>query len=89
MQPGEVIRVIKDINTDELVLVLAKLKNISNICMDVFHYILKGSSKNYVTARGGRISTILLHIVTYFLGEGGLLPRLHVVQTLRISIRSR
>ena len=31
----------------------------------------KGPSKNYVTARGGRGSTILLHIVTYILGGGG------------------
>ena len=31
----------------------------------------KGPSKNYVTARGGRESTILLHIVTYTSGVRG------------------
>ena len=35
----------------------------------------KGPSKNYVTARGGRGSTILLHIVSLriFEGDGGIL----------------
>ena len=33
---------------------------------------IKGSSKNYVTARGGRGSTILLHIVTYISGGRGV-----------------
>ena len=30
-----------------------------------------GPSKNYVTAKGGRGSTTLLHIVTYFLRGRG------------------
>ena len=33
----------------------------------------KGPSKNYVMARGGRGSTILLHIVTLILRGGGIL----------------
>ena len=35
-------------------------------------YKYKGPSKNYVTPRGGRGSTILLHIVTYIMRGGGV-----------------
>ena len=31
----------------------------------------KGTSKNYVTARAGRGSTLLLHVVTHVEGGGG------------------
>ena len=36
-------------------------------------YHFKGPSKNYVTARGGRGSTNLSHIVTYISGGEGVI----------------
>ena len=47
-------------------------------------FLVKGSSKNYVTARGGGWSMIFLHIVEYIFRGGGILRNSYVTASAKL-----